>query len=149
MPATNALTLFVEKAKEPPKAKPAFSWPNYTITLPEIKISRRMKRRAMMAATIMLAAGFGAVVGALAMQGFAPEPKIDTAQVEETQAMRKSIAHLSKELSTLKSGIETTAKTASTPDRQDHRPRRPRSSRRTSPARSRKPVTVAAVPAHG
>src|ERR1700759_4896580 len=57
VPATNALTLFIEKSKEQPKTKPDFRWPNYTITLPEIKISRRMKRRAMMAATIMLAAG--------------------------------------------------------------------------------------------
>ncbi|MBV9558630.1 MAG: hypothetical protein JO254_16305 [Pseudolabrys sp.] len=146
VPAANALTLFIEKSKEQPKPKSDFRWPNYTITLPEIKISRRTKRRALMAATIMLAAGFGAVVGALAMQGFTPEPKIDTAQVEETQAMRKSIAHLTKELSTLKSGIETSAKTASTQiSRVNDRIAKIEQADVT--ASISKPVTVAAVPA--
>ena len=146
VPATNALTLFIEKSKEQPKEKPNFSWPNYTVTLPDIKISRRMKRRAMMAATVMLAAGFGAVVGALAMQSFAPEPKIDTAQIEETQAMRKSIAHLSKELTTLKSGIDTASKTASTQiSRVNDRIAKIEQADIT--ASISKPVTVAAVPA--
>jgi hypothetical protein len=81
-------------------------------TLPQFTISRRLKRRAMTAASLALTAAFGAIIGVMASQGFAtPEvTRADTA--EETQAMRKSIAYLSKEFTTLKAGIDGAAKSA-------------------------------------
>ena len=72
-------------------------------------LSRRTRRAALNAATIAIAAGFGAVVGALAMQAFTPSaPKQEVASVEERQAMQKSIARLARDVTTLKSSVENT-----------------------------------------
>jgi hypothetical protein len=110
----HALTIFKAAADATPNRKPRFSFPDFTVTIPEIKISRRMKRRGLMAATIALAAAFGATAGALSNRSLSgPEaPPVDTAAAEESQAMRKSIAYLTKEITTLKAGIESANKTA-------------------------------------
>ena len=121
VPATNALTLFIERAKEVPKAGAKFKFPNFTFTLPDlavtiphIKVSRRTKRRAAMAASLMLAASLGGLTGALAIHNLNAEPKIATAAIEETQALHESVAHLSRELGTLKASLDSAAKSAST-----------------------------------
>lgn len=88
---------------------PRVDRPRMTMTM-----SRRTKRAALNAATIAIAAGFGAIVGALAVQSFMPSaPKQDVASVEERQAMQKSNARLAKDVTTLKSNVET-AKAAQT-----------------------------------
>ena len=76
-------------------------------------ISRRLKRRAVLAATIAIAAGFGAVIGAFAAGSyFAPQPapQRDAAATEERTSLQKTVAHLSKELSSLKTSVDTAAK---------------------------------------
>ena len=70
-----AVTMAAETAKSrfampnikmPALKIPAMKMPEMKIAVP--KISRRNRRRAALAATIMLAAGFGAAVGAVAMR---------------------------------------------------------------------------------
>ncbi|MBV9262068.1 MAG: hypothetical protein JO205_11920 [Pseudolabrys sp.] len=119
VPASNALTLFIEKAKqEAPKVKSRFKFPDFTftipdlaITLPHILITRRMKRYAYLTGTFLFAAACGAVAG-LAVSQSHTSAKVDTASLEETQAMQKSIAHLTREIATLKSGVDAAAKSA-------------------------------------
>jgi hypothetical protein len=72
-------------------------------------LSRRTQRKAVFAASVMIAAAAGAVIGALAVPG-TPAPRIDIAGSAERAAMQKSIAQLSKEISTLKAGIEIASK---------------------------------------
>lgn len=109
-------------------AKPRFAMPHIkmpslkipAIKMPEIKIaapkiSRRNRRRAALAATIMLAAGFGAAVGAVAMrQPHQPPAKPDTALLEENHALQRSVAKLNKDLTTLRANIETAARESKT-----------------------------------
>ncbi|MGE0563302.1 MAG: hypothetical protein AB7O50_02190 [Pseudolabrys sp.] len=82
---------------------------------PRKTIGRRLKRRATNAAAIVIAACIGAIAGALTMQGFSPNaPKQEIASVSERQAMQKSIALLAKEVSALKSNIDTASKSSQT-----------------------------------
>jgi hypothetical protein len=105
------------------KAKPRFAMPHIkmpAIKVPEVKISapkvsRRMRRRAALAATIMLAAGFGAAAGAIAMRQPAPPPaKPNTALLEENHALQRSVAKLNKDLTTLKANVESAARDSKT-----------------------------------
>jgi hypothetical protein len=100
-------------------AKPRFAMPTIKLPpfkmpamkIPAPKISRRMRRRAALAATIMLAAGFGAAVGAVAMrQPQQPPAKPDTALLEENHALQRSVAKLNKDLSTLRANVESAAR---------------------------------------
>jgi hypothetical protein len=92
---------------------PAMKMPEMKITAP--KISRRMKRRAALAATIMLAAGFGAAAGAIAIRAPATPPaKPDTALIEENHALQRSVAKLNKDLTTLKTNVESAARDSKT-----------------------------------
>lgn len=83
--------------------------------LPVPALTRRTRRTMLNAAAIALAAGFGAVVGALAMHGALPaSPKQEVASIEERQAMRQSITRLAKDVAALKSGVEAAGKSAQT-----------------------------------
>lgn len=72
------------------------------------------KRTAMIAASIIVAVAFGVVVGALA-SGFHSPSRDDAARQADRTAMQKSIARLTREIATLKAGIEATAKAAQAP----------------------------------
>lgn len=73
------------------------------------------KRAALFAASIAGAIAFGALVGAFASGGLTPQlPRKDAVGMEERKAMEKSIAHLTKEISSLKASIETSSKAATT-----------------------------------
>jgi hypothetical protein len=82
--------------------------------LPQFKmpqLSRRNRRRAALAATVVLAAGFGAAVGAIANRPTPPlAPKRDTALIEENHALQRSVAKLTKDIGALKASLETTAR---------------------------------------
>jgi hypothetical protein len=92
---------------------PAMKMPDMKISPP--KLSRRMRRRAALAATIMLAAGFGAAAGAIAMRQPAPPPaKPDTALLEENHVLQRSVAKLNKDLTTLKANVEVAARDSKT-----------------------------------
>jgi hypothetical protein len=81
--------------------------------LPSVKfgLSRRMRRRAALAATVMLAAGFGAAVGAFANRAPPQAPaKPDTALLEENHALQRSVARLARDITTLKTAVESSAR---------------------------------------
>jgi hypothetical protein len=74
--------------------------------------SRRLRRRAALAATVALAAGIGGVLGAFAVGAHRPVmPAHDTAATLEREAMQKIIARLGKEVATLRAGLDSAGKT--------------------------------------
>jgi hypothetical protein len=92
---------------------PALKMPELKISGP--KISRRNRRRAVLAATVMLAAGFGAAAGAIAMRQPAPPlAKPDTALLEENHVLQRSVAKLNKDLTTLRANVESAARDSKT-----------------------------------
>jgi hypothetical protein len=110
-PATPRVSM--PKVKIPPLKIPAMKIPDVKIAPP--KVSRRMRRRVALAATIMLAAGFGAAVGAVANRApVQPPPKPDTALIEENHALQRSVAKLNKDLTTLKANVESAARESKT-----------------------------------
>jgi hypothetical protein len=76
----------------------------------------RHKRYALLAASLTIAAALGVVIGALANGAFSkPEaPHVDVASIEERKALQQSIAHLTKEVTTLKANLDTANKAART-----------------------------------
>lgn len=81
-----------------------------------LRLAARHRRTALLAASVVIAAALGAVLGAVASGGFATPTAapVDVASLEERKAMQQSIAHLSKEIITLKSSVEAANKTAHT-----------------------------------
>lgn len=76
-------------------------------------LSRRQKRKMMLAASVLLAAGIGGVIGALANASFTLPQQTDVAALNETKALQKTIMHLSKEMSAVRAAsIEATGKAA-------------------------------------
>jgi hypothetical protein len=93
----------------PPLKMPPLGIPPMKISA--LNISRRNRRRAALAATVVLAAGFGATVGAIANR--APvqvPPKLDVTLVEENHLLQRSVAKLAKDLGALKTSIEASAR---------------------------------------
>jgi hypothetical protein len=73
--------------------------------------SRRVRRRAALAATVLFAAGLGAAIGGVALRPAPlPPPKPDTAALEHTRMLERTVARLSKELATIKGNLETAAR---------------------------------------
>ena len=71
----------------------------------------RHKRHALLAASVAIAAAFGAVVGATATASFVKRAPIDVA-VEENKATQQSVARLAKEVAGLKANLEAANKAA-------------------------------------
>ncbi len=82
------------------------------IHFPRFHFRPRHKRYALLAASVAIAAAFGAVVGAAATGGFAKAPAVDIATMEENKATQQSVAHLSKEITNLKASLEAANKAA-------------------------------------
>ena len=82
------------------------------IHFPRLHFRPRHKRYALLAASVALAAAFGAVVGAAATGGFSKAPAVATAALEENKATQESVAHLTKEITNLKASLEATNKAA-------------------------------------
>lgn len=108
-----------EPAAEAPASEPAA--PESVVDLQSERVARsrfalrpRHKRYALLAASVTIAAALGAVIGAVATGGFAKPPRTDVAGLEERKAMQQSIAHLSKELTTLKINVVAANKSAQT-----------------------------------
>jgi hypothetical protein len=79
--------------------------------MPGLRVSRRLRRRAALVATVALAAGFGAVVGAVVNRAPAsPPPKPDVAMIQENQTLQRSVAKLTKDIATLRTSVETAAR---------------------------------------
>jgi hypothetical protein len=80
--------------------------------LPRFHFRPRHKRYALLAASVAIAAAFGAVVGAAATGGFSKAPAVDIAAMEENKATQQSVAHLTKEITNLKASLEAANKAA-------------------------------------
>ncbi len=143
---------FVESEPEKIIASAAPAAGKPAIVLP-FTISRRMRRNGLLAASVMLAAACGAVIGALAVGSTTQQPptvRADAAGHEERAAMQKSIAHLSKEVASLKAGIDSSNKGTGTQigkiaDRLDKIEKHDRTADVTGSVA--KPAVVAAAPA--
>lgn len=106
------------QAASAPEATATRKWPPRMPslpTIPSLTLSRRAKRRSLMAATVILAIGLGAGAGALSGNVFRAPPaaKPDTAGIAERQAMQKTIARLNGEITALKANVETANRNAS------------------------------------
>ena len=73
-------------------------------------IRPRHKRHALFAASVAIAAAFGAIVGAAATGSFS-KPNIDLA-VDENRATQQSLARLAKEVAGLKTSLDAVSKSA-------------------------------------
>ena len=95
-------------AEQPAAAGIQFIWP----TLP--KLRPRQKRHALLAASVAISGAIGAIVGAAASGGFAskPAPQVNVATVDDRKALEQQIARLASQVTTLKTSLETTSKTA-------------------------------------
>lgn len=93
-----------------PAAAPA---PNL-VTAKRRLLRPRHKRMAVLAASVTLAAAVGALVGAAATSGLSKSPTADVASLEERKAMQQAITHLAKEVTTLKSSVDASNKSAHT-----------------------------------
>ncbi len=108
-----------------PASEPVAAATPAPATRPRFTLNARHKRNALLAASLAIAAALGVVVGALASGGFAAPARTDIAALQERKAVQQSIAHLSKEVTTLKASIEAATKsahtqTAKTAERFDH-----------------------------
>ena len=97
---------------ETPPAAPALT--ARLFEFPRIKWTPRNKLNALLAASVTLAAALGAVLGAVSTAALnaPPPPRANVAALEENKAMQQSIAHLSKEVATLKTNLEAANKSA-------------------------------------
>ena len=81
---------------------------------PRLRLTARHKRYGLLAASVALAAAFGAVIGALASGGLAAPKPTEIARVDDSKAMQQTVARLTKEIATLKANVEAANKTAHT-----------------------------------
>ena len=82
------------------------------INFPRLHLRPRHKRYALLAASVAIAAAFGAVVGAAATGGLSKAPAVNIAAIEENKATQQSVAHLTKEITNLKASLEAANKAA-------------------------------------
>ena len=82
------------------------------LQFPRFHFRPRHKRYALLAASVAIAAAFGAVVGAAATGGLSKAPAVDIAAIQESKATQQSVAHLTKEITNLKASLEAANKTA-------------------------------------
>lgn len=77
---------------------------------PRLVLRPRHKRYALLAATVAVAAAFGALAGTFAGGGSPAPAQRNVAALEENKAMVQSIARLAKEITTLKASLDQTNK---------------------------------------
>lgn len=78
---------------------------------PRLHLRPRYKRQILLAASVTLAAGLGALFGSLASGAWAP-PSRNVVGLEERKAMQQSIAHLTKQVAMLRANLEKANKAA-------------------------------------
>jgi hypothetical protein len=79
---------------------------------PRFHLRPRHKRYALLAASMAIAAAFGAAVGAVSTGGFSKAPAVDIAAMEENKTTQQSVAHLTKEITNLKASLDAANKAA-------------------------------------
>jgi len=83
------------------------------INFPRFNLRRRHKRFATLAASMTIAAAFGAVIGVAATGSYSKAPDLNAAMTEQNEGLQQSFASLSKEVASLKANVETASKSAS------------------------------------
>jgi hypothetical protein len=78
---------------------------------PRPVFGRRQKQLALLTVSIVLAAGIGGVIGALANANWT-SPRPDVSALEERKALQQSIAHLTKQVAALKTDLDKSNKLA-------------------------------------
>jgi hypothetical protein len=94
------------KAERPAEPAPASARP---------RLSLRHKRQALLAASVLIAAGLGAAIGVVAASPSSRSTS-DAANVAPNQAMQQSMAQLSKQVAALKLDLDKTKKAAHAAD---------------------------------
>ena len=94
-------------AEEAPAATPDIQ----ALKRPSFILRPRHKRHALLAASVVLAAALGVIVGAAATGAFS-KPAIVAATAEENKATQQSVARLATEITSLKASLEATSKSA-------------------------------------
>ena len=110
-PAGAAQTITPDAGTGEIKIEPADAAAVPIATPPRWTLTRRQKRQAMLAASLLLAAGLGGIAGAYAMSSWSA-PKPDLAALNERKALQQSIAQLGKQVATLKTDLDKTTKAA-------------------------------------
>jgi hypothetical protein len=91
---------------------PAAQASSSLLHFPRFHLRPRHKRYALLAASVAIAAAFGAVVGAATSGGFSKTPAVDIAAMQESKATQQSVALLSKEITNLKASLDAANKAA-------------------------------------
>jgi len=94
-----------EPAGIPQAAPPGMQWP-------QLRLRRRHRHYAMLAASVAIAAAIGVLAGATMTTGFPKPASADVAGLEESKAAQQSIARLSKDVASLKASLEAANKSA-------------------------------------
>jgi hypothetical protein len=79
---------------------------------PRLALRPRHKRHALLAASVAIAAAFGAVIGAATTGDFSSPAAVNAAGVEENKATQQAVARLAKEITSLKTSLEAANKSA-------------------------------------
>jgi hypothetical protein len=106
------LNTLAETASAPTDERSAVS--AVLIHFPRFHLRPRHKRYALLAASVAIAAAFGAVVGAVATGAISKPPAVEIAAMEESKATQQSVAHLTREITNLKANLDAANKAAHT-----------------------------------
>jgi hypothetical protein len=79
---------------------------------PRLALRPRHRRYGLLAASVAIAAAFGALVGSAATGAFSKPTALNVAGVEEDKAIQQSVARLSMEMTSLKASLEAANKSA-------------------------------------
>jgi hypothetical protein len=79
---------------------------------PRLALRPRHRRYGLLAASVAIAAAFGALVGSAATGAFSKPVALNVAGVEEDKSVQQSVARLSREITSLKTGLEAANKSA-------------------------------------
>jgi hypothetical protein len=112
LPATGETAAESGVAKAPPAPANEAPMASASIHFPRFNLRPRHKRYVVLAASVAIAAAFGAVVGVAATGGFSKVPAVDIAAVQESKAAQQSVAQLTKEITSLKASFEAANKSA-------------------------------------
>jgi hypothetical protein len=79
---------------------------------PRLVLRQRHRRYGLLAASLAIAAAFGALVGSAATGAFSKPAALNVAGIEEEKAIQQSVARLSMEMTSLKANLEAANKSA-------------------------------------
>jgi hypothetical protein len=79
---------------------------------PRLTLRPRHRRYGLLAASVAIAAAFGALVGSAATGAFSKPGALNVAGAEKDMAIQQSVARLSKEMTSLKASLEAANKSA-------------------------------------